>query len=168
MPRSNGDAMINAEFWVAIAFLLFVALLIYMGVHRSVLDALDQRSARIRAELDEALRLKEEAQKLVAEYRRKHEEAEREAEAIIAEAKAEAERVAAESKAKMEEFVARRTKLAESKIGQAEAQALADVRAAAAEAAVTAAEKILRDTTKGQVADNLIARGIADVKAKLN
>ena len=54
------------------------------------------------------------------------------------------------------------------KIGQAEAQALADVRAAAAEAAVTAAEKILRDTAKGQVADNLIARGIADVKAKLN
>ncbi len=68
----------------------------------------------------------------------------------------------------MEEFVARRTKLAETKISQAEAQALADVRAAAAEAAVTAAEKILRDTTKGQVADNLVARGIQDVKAKLN
>ena len=68
----------------------------------------------------------------------------------------------------MEEFVARRTKLAEAKIGQAEAQALADVRAAAADAAVAAAEKILRDTAKGQVADNLIAQGIADVKAKLN
>ena len=68
----------------------------------------------------------------------------------------------------MEEFVARRTKLAEAKIGQAEAQALADVRAAAADAAVTAAEKILRDTTKGKIADDLIAQGIADVKAKLN
>jgi F-type H+-transporting ATPase subunit b len=76
--------------------------------------------------------------------------------------------VAAEAKGKMEEFVARRTKLAETKIGQAEAQALADVRAAAADAAVAAAEKILTATAKGKVADNLIAQGIADVKAKLN
>jgi F-type H+-transporting ATPase subunit b len=68
----------------------------------------------------------------------------------------------------MEEFVARRTKLAETKIGQAETQALADVRSAAADAAVAAAEAILRDTAKGKVADDLIARGIADVKAKLN
>ena len=68
----------------------------------------------------------------------------------------------------MEEFVARRTKLAEAKIGQAEAQALADVRAAAADAAVTAAENILRDIAKGKVADDLIAQGIADVKAKFN
>ena len=95
-------------------------------------------------------------------------EAENEAAAIIADARAEAERVAAEARVKMEEFVARRTKLAEAKIGQAEAQALADVRAAAADAAVNAAEKILRDTAKGQIADNLIAQGIADVKAKLN
>jgi len=94
---------INAEFWVAVAFLIFVALMIYMGVHRRVLDALDQRSARIRAELDEALRLKQEAQKLVEEYRRKHQEAEREAETIVASAQAEAERVAAEAKTKMEE-----------------------------------------------------------------
>ena len=68
----------------------------------------------------------------------------------------------------MEEFVARRTKMAETKIAQAEAQAVADVRAAAAEAAVAAAEKILTDTVKGKVADDLIARGIGDVKAKLN
>ena len=76
--------------------------------------------------------------------------------------------MAAEANAKMEEFVARRTKMAETKIAQAEAQAVADVRAAAAEAAVAAAEKILRDTAKGAVADDLIAQGIADVKAKLN
>ena len=76
--------------------------------------------------------------------------------------------MAAEARAKMEDFVARRTKMAETKIGQAEAQALADVRAAAADAAVAAAETILRDTAKGKVAEDLIARGIADVKAKLN
>ena len=92
----------------------------------------------------------------------------REAEAIVADARAEAERVAVEARVKMEEFVARRTKLAETKISQAEAQALADVRAAAADAAVTAAEKILRDSAKGKIADDLIAQGIADVKSKLN
>jgi len=68
----------------------------------------------------------------------------------------------------MKGLAARRTKLAETKIAQAEAQALADVRAAAADAAVTAAERILRDTAKGKIADDLIAQGIADVKATLN
>ena len=156
------------EFWVAVAFVLFLGVLVYTGVHKTMIDTLDRRSDRIKAELDEARRLRDEAGKLLADYQRKQREAEREAEAIIAEAKVEAERVAAEARGKMEEFVARRTKLAESKIGQAEAQALADVRAAAADAAVAAAEKILRDTAKGKVADDLIARGIADVRAKLN
>jgi F-type H+-transporting ATPase subunit b len=160
--------MINAEFWVGVAFLLFVGLAIYMGVHRMILDALDQRSARIKAELDEALRLKQEAQKLLAAYQDKHNEAEREAEAIIASAKIEAERIAAEAKTKMEDFLARRSKMAETKIAQAEAQALAEVRAAAADAAVAAAERILAETTKGKVAEDLIAQGIRDVKAKLN
>jgi F-type H+-transporting ATPase subunit b len=159
---------IDATFWVAVAFLLFVALCIYMGLHRTIIDALDQRSARIKAELDEAVRLKQEAQNLVAEYQRRHQEAEREADAIIAGAKTEAERLAAEGKAKMEDFVARRTRMAETKIAQAEAQALADVRAAAAEAAVAAAERILAESTKGKVADDLIADSIRDVKAKLN
>jgi F-type H+-transporting ATPase subunit b len=156
------------EFWVAVAFVIFVGVLIYAGAHKKIIDALDHRSASIKAELDEARRLRDEAQALLAEYKRKQGDAEREAEAIIAEARAEAERVAAEARGKMEEFVARRTKLAETKIGQAEAQAMADVRAAAADAAVAAAESILRETAKGKVADDLVARGIADVKAKLN
>jgi len=156
------------ESWVAVAFVIFIGVLIYVGAHKKMLEALDHRSARIKAELDEARRLRDEAAKLLADYQRKQREAETEAEAIVADAKAEAENAAAESRAKMEEFVARRTKLAESKIGQAEAQALADVRAAAAEAAVSAAEQILRATAKGELADKLVARGIADVKAKLN
>jgi F-type H+-transporting ATPase subunit b len=156
------------EFWVAVSFVLFVGVILYVGAHKKMTEALDHRSARIKSELDEARRLRDEAEKLLAEYKRKQGEAEREADAIVADAKAEAERVAAEARDKMEEFVARRTKLAEVKIGQAEAQALADVRAAAADAAVLAAEKILRDSAKGPVADNLIAQGIADVKAKLN
>lgn len=156
------------EFWVAVAFVLFVGVIGYIGGHNKVIEALDHRSARIKAELDEARRLRDEAGKLLGEYQRKQREAEGEAEAIIADARAEAERVAAEARARMEEFVARRTKLAEAKIGQAEAQAMADVRAAAADAAVTAAEKILRETARGETAEHLIAQGIADVKAKLN
>jgi F-type H+-transporting ATPase subunit b len=156
------------EFWVAVAFAIFIGILIYVGVPKLLIGALDDRAKRVQAELDEARRLKEEAQELLAEYKSKQRQADDEAAAIIAGAKAEAERIAAESRAKMEEFVARRTKLAETKIAQAEAQAVADVRAAAAEAAVTAAEKILTESVKGKVADDLIARGIGDVKTKLN
>jgi F-type H+-transporting ATPase subunit b len=160
--------MFEAEFWVAVAFVIFCAGLAYLGVHRMVLDALDARSTQIKAELDDARRLKEEAQKLLEEYRGKRQEAESEAQAIIASAQAEAERLAIEAKDKMEDFVARRTKQAETKITQAEAQALADVRAAAAEAAVAAAEKILAETVSGKVAETLVAQGIDDVKKKLN
>jgi F-type H+-transporting ATPase subunit b len=160
--------MFAAEFWVAVAFVIFVAVLGYFRVHKLLLKGIDARRDRIKAELDEARRLKEEAQALLAQYQKKQQEAEQEAAGIIANAKVEAERLAAEAKVKMEDFVARRTKMAESKIGQAEAQALADVRAAAAEAAVAAAEAILTRTVKGKLADDLVAKGIADVERKLN
>ena len=156
------------EFWVAVAFVILMAVFAYVGVHRTVLTALDHRSERIKAELDDARRLKEEAAKLLAEYKARHAKAEAEAQEIIASAKAEAERIASEAKAKMEDFVVRRTKTAEGKIALAEAQALADVRAAAANAAVTAASTILSQTVQGSVADDLLAKGIAEVKAKLN
>jgi len=160
--------LLEAEFWVAIAFIIFCVILVYVKVDRYLLDSLDQRRTRIKAELDDARRLKEEAEKLLADYQRKQGEAEREAQEIIAGAKAEAERLAIEAKAKMEEFVSRRTKMAETKITQAEAQAVADVRSAAAEAAVAAAEKILTRTAKGKVAEDLLEEGIEDVKKKFN
>jgi F-type H+-transporting ATPase subunit b len=156
------------EFWVALGFFLFIGVLVYFGIPQKTLAALDSRGARIKAELDDARRLRDEAEGLLAEYKRKREEAEREAEEIVAGARAEAERVAAEAKARMEEFVARRSQVAEAKIAQAETQAVAEVRAAAAEAAVAAAEKILTQSAKGEVADRLLADGIRDVKAKLN
>jgi len=156
------------EFWVAVAFVILMILFAYLGIHKTVLKALDHRSERIKAELDDARRIKEEAAKLLADYKARRASAEREAEEIISNAKAEAERIAADAKAKMEDFVARRTKTAESKIALAEAQALADVRAAAAEAAVTAATTILSQSVKGPVADDLLAKGIAEVRAKLN
>jgi F-type H+-transporting ATPase subunit b len=156
------------ETWVAIAFIILVGVFGYFGVHRTVLKALDNRTARIKGELDDARRLKEEAAKVLAEYKARRASAEREAEDIITGARAEAERIATEAKAKMEDFVARRTKTAENKIALAEAQALADVRAAAAEAAVAAAANVMSQSVKGQVADELLAKGIAEVKQKLN
>jgi F-type H+-transporting ATPase subunit b len=158
----------DPEFWVLLAFVIFIGVLVRFGVPKMALSALDERSARIKQALDEAQRLRSEAQAVLAQYQQKRAEAEKEAQAIIVSARVEAERLAGEAKGKVEEFVARRTKMAESKIAQAEAQALADVRAAAADAAVAAAEKILVQTTHGAAAESLIAKGISDLKAKLN
>jgi F-type H+-transporting ATPase subunit b len=158
----------EAEFWVALGFLVFVGLMLYVGVHRRIARSLDDRAARIKTELDEARKLRDDAAALLADYQRKRQDAEVEAQGIIAGARAEAERMAADAKAKIEEFVARRTQLAETKIAQAEAQAAAEVRGAAAEAAVAAAEKILAREAKGKLAAELIAKGIEDVRKKLN
>jgi F-type H+-transporting ATPase subunit b len=156
------------EFWVAVAFVILMVVFGYLGVFKSAMSALDHRADRIKAELDDATRLKQEAAKVLADYKARSAVAEREAADIIANAKSEAERIAVEAKAKMEDFVARRTKTAESKIALAEAQALADVRAAAAEAAVQAASTILSQSVKGQVADDLLAKSINEVRQKLN
>ena len=160
--------MLEAESWVALAFLCFLGLLVYLGAHRKMIAAIDNRQARIKSELEQARRLREEAQTLLGEFERKPRDAETEAQAIIAGAKAEAERLAAEAKLKAEDFVARRTKMAETKIAQAEAQAVADVRSAAADAAVAAAEKIIATAAKGKVAEDLLARGIAEIRQKFN
>jgi F-type H+-transporting ATPase subunit b len=159
--------MLEPEFWVAVAFVLFCGLLGYLGAHRKVIEALDQRQARISAELGEARRLKEEAQNLLEQYGRKQREVEGEAQAIIVGAKMEAERLAAEAETKLEKFIELRTKLADTKIAQAEAQALADVRAAAAEAAVGAAGRILVKLAPNAT-DRLIDRSITEMKNKLN
>jgi len=159
---------LDAEFWVAVAFVAFIGVMIYFGAHKMMVKGIDQRRDRIKAELDEALRLKEEAQALLAQYQKKQREAVKEAADILAGATAEAERMMAEAKTKTEEFIARRSKMAETKIAQAEAQAVADVRAAAAEAAVAAAEKLLGQMVKGELAEGLIVKAIDDVKSKLN
>src|SRR3974390_2911279 len=105
----------EAEFWVALAFILFVAGLGYIGVHRMIAKSLDERAGRIKAELDEAKKLKGEAAALLADYQRKRDEAENEAQEIIAGARAEAERLAPGGKRKIEEFVAPPPKMAGNK-----------------------------------------------------
>jgi F-type H+-transporting ATPase subunit b len=156
------------ETWVAVAFLILVGLLLKLGIPNLLFKALDDRSARIKAELDEALKLRKEAEGVLAEYRRRQGEAEKVAESVILNARVEADRMAAEAQTKVEEFIARRTKMAETKIAQAEAQALADVRATATDVAIAAAEAILVKTTHGAAAEALVTKGIGDLKAKLN
>ena len=159
---------IDAEFWVAVSFFIFLGVLAYVGVHKKIASALDHRRDRIKAELDEARRLREEAQSLLAHYHQKQKDAEAEAAAILTNAKADAERMAQEAEAKMNEFVGRRTKMAEAKIAQAEAQAIAEVRAAAADVATVAAGTVLAGLAKGPGGDALVGAGIAEVKSKLN
>lgn len=172
MPRLSNDERLqmielDAEFWVAVAFAAFLAVLAYFGAHKMLLKLIDQRRDLIEAELDEAMRLKIEAKVLLVRYQRKQHEAAREARAILAGAHAEVDRMLAEAKSKTDEFVARRTRMAEGRIAQAEVQALADVRSAAAEAAVAAAGKILAETVRDGVAYHLIDKGIEEIKTTL-
>jgi F-type H+-transporting ATPase subunit b len=157
--------MFNDAFFVAVGFVLFVLLLGYLGVHKTLTRAIDDRARKIQAELDEAKRLRAEAAAVLASYEAKRTEAEAEAQAIVAQARTEAEALASEAAERMAEFVTRRTKQAEGKIAAAEAQAANDVRAAAADAAVKAAEIVLTSEARGAVGEQMIAKGIADLKA---
>ena len=157
-----------AEFWVLIAFLIFMGILVWKGVPALIGKALDNRAAGIRAELDDARRLREEAQQLLADYQRKTREAEDEAKSIVEAAKREAENLAAETRKAMAEQVERRTKAAEEKIARAEAQALADVRATAVDLAVKASEGILKAKLAGEAGTSLVDSAIRDLKGKLN
>jgi F-type H+-transporting ATPase subunit b len=157
-----------AEFWVAIAFAAFVLIMLYYRVPKLLSRMLDDRAEAIRKEIDEARRLREDAQKLLADYQQKHRTAGQEAEAIVEEARREAEAFAQETRAGLKDMLERRTRLAEDKIARAEAQAVDEVRAAAVELAIAAAEKILREKSAGAAGTALIDQGIRDLKGRLN
>jgi len=159
--------VMTAEFWVAVAFVVFAAIVWKVGGFGMMTKGLDGRAKRVRSELDEARRLREEAASVLADYKRRRTEAEREAEAIVAAAREEAERAAAEGHARLDDFVARRTRSAEAKIAQAEAQAAAQVRAAAADAAVKVSETILRERLQGDAATDLVKTSLGEVRTRL-
>lgn len=165
---AQGGMLSTPEFWVAVAFFAFIGLLAYFGVPGLVGKVLDQRAESIRKELDDARRLREEAQQLLADYQRKGLEAENEARSIVDNARREAEALAAETRKSLQESLARRTRLAEEKIARAEAQALSEVRAAAVDAAILAAERVLKEKAQGATGDRLIAEGIESVRKRLN
>lgn len=158
----------SATFWVLVSFVLFFALLFYKGVPKMITGALDDRADKIRAELDDARKLREEAQELLADYQRKAREADEEAKTIIDQAKREASALAEETRKATAESLERRTRLAEEKIARAETQAVADVRRTAVEAAVSAAETILKGKVVGSSGDKLIDEALRDLKGKLN
>ena len=163
------SAMLHTpEFWVAVSFFGFVALLLKYRVPSLIGKALDQRADVIRKQLDEARRLRTEAQALLDEYRRKHGEAQQEADAIVAEARKEAESIAAETRKGLSESLERRTRLAEEKIARAEAQAVSDVRAAAVDAAIAASESLIGTRLTPQTGASLVDKGIAELGSKLN
>jgi F-type H+-transporting ATPase subunit b len=162
------DATSLATLWATIAFLIFVGIAVYIKVPAMVSKSLDERAGRIRNELDEAKRLREEAQALLGEYQKKRKEAEQEAAAIVEAAKHEAAILADEAHKRTEDYVARRTVVAEQKIGQAEREAIAEVRANAVDLAVEAARKVLGDKVDSAASADLFKASLAEVKAKLN
>lgn len=158
----------HATFWVMIAFILFMGAAAYFGVFKTVLGMLDEKTAAISKELDDARELKEEAKTLLASYQRKHEEAEGEAREIVAQATREAESLAKDAAIALEEQIVRRTAMAEQKIASAEAQAINEVRGVAADVAVAAASEVIASQVKGAKADALISQGISELKDKLH
>ena len=157
-----------ATFWAFMALLVFLGLLVYLKVPGKIAAALDERSNKIRTQLDDARRLREEAQALLADYQRRRGEAEKEAESIVAQARREADALTEEARIRMRDFVARRTKAVEDRIAQAEAQAVNEVRNRAVDVATAAAARILADQAKGPIGDQLIDRAIRSVRSNLN
>jgi len=158
----------DATFWVGIAFVVFVGLMLYFKVHRMIIGALDERAARIRGELEEAQRLREEAQALLASYERKQRDAMAEIEAIRQHAREEAAREAERASEKLEESLKRREELSLEKIALAEAQAAREVREAAVEAAIAAAGEVIRARLDQDGAKTLVENTIKDLRRHLN
>jgi len=158
----------DAEFFVLLGFIVFVAVLYRFGAHKLVLSGLDARGKAIADELAQASKLRQEAQSLLASFDKKRAEAEAQAAGIIAEAQAEAQRLAEDAAKRMDEFIVRRTAQAESKIALAEAQATAEVRGAAADHATRAAEILLTAAAQGPAGADLLTQEIGALKSRLN
>ena len=158
----------DATFWATVALFIFLAIVVYAGAPAMVGRSLDARADRIRQDLEEARRLREEAQQLLAEYQRKRKEAEQEAGDIVAAAKREADLLVDDARKKTEEYVARRSALAETKIAQAERDAVNEVRGRAVDIAVAAAGRLLADRIDSKADAALFKSALDDVKARLN
>jgi len=162
------ELLSEPELWVGVGFALVIALFIYLKVPALVGKMLDGRAAAIAKELDDARALREEAEKVLAEYRRKVEQVQPEVNAILAEARAESERLAAEARAQLQAQIERRAKSAEEKIALAEAQAVTELRALAADTAVAAAEKLILARLDDKRAADLVRRSLEELPSKLN
>jgi F-type H+-transporting ATPase subunit b len=155
------------EFWIAVSFLIFIGVLVYLDIHKKVASALDARALRISKELEEARRLREEAEKLLADYRRKLGDVVTEVDNIMALAATQAETLAAETRQSLKEHVERRIKLAEQKIARAEMEAVAELRNDVVDIAIAAAQNLIVAKLTPDRAKKLVSQSINALK-KLN
>lgn len=158
----------DATFFAFVGLILFLALIAYLKVPAMMAKSLDARADNIRKELDEAKRLREDAQALLVEYQRKRKEAEAEAAQIVAAAEREAAALTEEARQKTEEFVTRRNALSEQKIKQAESDAIAAVRSAAVDLAIAAAEKVITRKADASTQETLFKDAVGSVQTRLN
>lgn len=164
---TDHSLLASPELWVLVAFVLFIVI-VSRPVMRTLTTALDGRTARIKRDLEEAARLREEASAMLAQYQRKHRDAMSQAQEIVEHARAEAERLAQQSAKELEASLGRRESLALQRIAQAEGQATAEVRAAAVDIAIAATQTLLSQKVDGAKADALIEQAIRQLPAKLH
>ncbi|MHC3127881.1 ATP F0F1 synthase subunit B [Brevundimonas sp. GN22] len=158
----------NPEFWVGVGLVIFFAIVIFAGVPKLVAAGLDAKAAKIQQDLDEAARLRAEAEAMLAQIRKEKAEAEAQAAELLSTAEAEAKRLEADAKARIEESTARRQELAERRIAQAEAEATREVKSAAADLAAMAAQEILAARIAGAKTDPALDAAISQLAGKLN
>ena len=157
----------QAEFWVAIAFVVLIAAL-WRPAQRVITTGLDERARKIRAELQEAQRLRDEAERILTEYRKKQSKALGEAAEIAKQAAGEAERSRRQAQAELEASLKRREQQAMDRIAQAEAKAVEELRALAVDLAIAATRRLLKDHLDPARAAALVDRAIAELPQRLH
>ncbi|WP_421785837.1 F0F1 ATP synthase subunit B [Hyphobacterium sp.] len=158
----------DTSFWAMLGVIVFFGILAWFKVPGMIAGQLDDRAAKIKNDLDEARRMREEAQELLASFQRKQREAEAEAEAIIEQAKADAKHLRDESRTELAARLERRTALAEQRIAQAEAHAVAEVKALAADLATDAAARLISENLKKADHSKRIKADLDDLEKRLN
>ncbi|QLC21135.1 F0F1 ATP synthase subunit B [Parasphingopyxis sp. CP4] len=154
--------------WVAVAMITVIMIMIWRKVPGTIAAAMDKRIAEIRGEIDEAAKLRSEAEALKAEYEAKTANADTEAAELLDRAREEAGNIVAQAEADAETLIERRSKLAEEKIAAAERSAVAEVRAKAASAAAAAAAKLIEQKHDADADKSLIDSTISGMDARLN
>lgn len=158
----------DPTFWVAVAFVVFMGIVLYTKVHLTLAATLDEKSASIKAQLDEALNLRKDAEKFLADYQRKQRDAQKLAETIISDAEHAADSLRTQAAADVAEMIERRERLSKEKLAQAELFAIKEVKTAAVTAAVAAAKEVLAESLKGKGGASLVKASIDEVGSKLH
>ena len=162
------DILQEPDFWEWLGLLTVIAIILYRRVPALIASALDRRADAISKELESVKRLREEAETVLINYRERAESAGKEAANILNETRAETDRFTEEARAQMQAQIERRGRQAHERIAQAEANAMAEIRALAADAAVAAAQKLIAARLGEQKAASLITQSINDLPSKLN